>query len=50
VEHYLDQMKLTTLQMDIADTAKVAAQSGRGSVEEGNLNSNGSLDHCRLAR
>ena len=27
VEHYLDQMKLTTLQMDIADTAKVAAQA-----------------------
>jgi ribonuclease I len=27
VEHYLDQMKLTTLQMDIADTAKVAAQT-----------------------
>jgi len=27
VEHYLDQMKLTTLQMDIADNAKVAAQA-----------------------
>ena len=24
VEHYLDQMKLMTLQMDIADNAKVA--------------------------
>jgi len=30
VEHYLDQMKLTTLQMDIADTAKVAAQAAEG--------------------
>jgi hypothetical protein len=30
VEHYLDQMKLTTLQMDIADTAKVAAQTAQG--------------------
>jgi len=30
VEHYLDQMKLTTLQMDIADNAKVAAQAAAG--------------------
>jgi hypothetical protein len=30
VEHYLDQMKLATLQMDIADTAKVAAKAAEG--------------------
>src|SRR5690348_13768862 len=47
VEQYLDQMKLTTLQMDIADTAKGRSTNGRRSVEEGNLNSNGGLDHRR---
>jgi hypothetical protein len=30
VEQYLDQMKLTTLQMDIADTAKFAAKTAEG--------------------
>ena len=30
VEHYLDQMKLATLQMDIADTDKVAAKAAEG--------------------
>src|SRR5262249_61609244 len=35
VEHYLDQMKLTTLQMDIADNAKVAAQAAGGEAGRG---------------
>src|SRR5262249_47996825 len=35
VEHYLDQMKLTTLQMDIADNAKVAAQAAAGQSRRG---------------
>jgi transcription initiation factor TFIIIB Brf1 subunit/transcription initiation factor TFIIB len=30
VEHYLDQMKLTTMQMEAAETAKAAAQAAEG--------------------
>jgi hypothetical protein len=41
VEHYLDQMKLTTMQMEAAETAKAAAQAAEG-------HSRGGLDHrCR---
>jgi hypothetical protein len=30
VEHYLDQMKLTTMQIEAAEAAKVAAQAAEG--------------------
>jgi hypothetical protein len=30
VEHYLDQMKLTTMQLEAAETAKAAAQAAEG--------------------
>jgi hypothetical protein len=30
VEYYLDQMKLTTMQMEAAETAKAAAQAAEG--------------------
>jgi hypothetical protein len=46
VEHYLDQMKLTTMQLEAASSAKEAAQAAEAQARRGNLNGNRLADHC----